>query len=382
MPVDAADAQAVGADGPDTSAPGCGDWLSASPSHAAVQGTMQLTAAGRDAGFGSVLDWNITGGFGSGTFTNTTASSATFTCLTPGPVVVTATDPATPGCGGARYDEATATVQCDAILGPWAQVSMGLASACGVTVNGSARCWGDESSNGALGDGTTLPSTFPVQVSGFTSDASRVSVGDDFACAVTTGGTVWCWGGPPGTGPTPGLVVGLPSVADVSAGSNSVCALTTTGGVFCWGNDALGQLGNGTTSGGATPAAVAGLTGTTAAISVGSAFACALSTTGAVQCWGDNSSSELGSGAPPMARSSASPVTVAGLPPATAVAAGGDFACALASGAVYCWGGNDRSQLGSLGPSSIPAQSSPTPVQVVGLPSDVAAIAAGAGFAC
>jgi hypothetical protein len=200
---------------------------------------------------------------------------------------------------------------------------------------------------------------------------------------VAAGGAVLCWGAiPPGPGlgsqiPVP--IANLSSGATaIAAGGQSACALTASQSVFCWGSNARGELGNGTTSDSASAVPVTGLTGPTATVAVGGAFACAASTTGAAQCWGDDSSGQLGDG-PSSARFRASAVAVVGLPaPVTAVTAGFAFACGRTSaGDVYCWGANDRSQLGGFLGSS-----SPTPVHVEGLPQDIRSIAAGQNFAC
>ena len=232
--------------GPDGSLPGCGTWLSASPTHAGNRGTVQLTAAGRHAGLGAALDWNTTGGSGTGQFTNATATSATFTCFTPGPVVVTGTDPAGTPCIGTGYDQASVVIQCDGFTGRWAAVSVGSLGACGVTVDGAAWCWSDATLNFGLGNGTTTSSTFPASVSGLTSGARSVSVGNEFACALTTGGAVECWGGFPALsavgGSRPGAVTGLPGgVTAISTGGQSACALTASQGVLCWGDDSVGE---------------------------------------------------------------------------------------------------------------------------------------------
>jgi Regulator of chromosome condensation (RCC1) repeat len=369
---DGGDAQPPGFDG---SLPGCGTWLSASPTHAGNRGAVQLTATGRTAGFGAVLDWNVTEGAGTGQFTNMTATSATFTCFTPGPVVVTATDPAGTPCVDTGYDQASVVIQCDGFVGQWASVSVGAAGACGVTVDGAAWCWSDAPDDFGLGNGTTTSSPYPAAVSALTSGEGSVSVGNEFACALATSGAVECWG--PGSTPAP--LTGLPDdVTAISSGAQAACALSASQGLLCWGDNSFGELGDGTTSSSAVPVAVGGLTGSTAAVSMGGAVACALSTTGVVHCWGDDSSGELGTSAP-AAAFSASPVAVAGLPaPITAVAAGGAFACALGSGgAVYCWGANDRAELGNASGTS-----SAIPVQVGGLPLDVRSIAAGQNFAC
>ena len=88
------------------------------------------------------------------------------------------------------------------------------------------------------------------------SNVIQVGVGADFACALTSGGTVWCWGdgrkGQRGNeGPTwPDAAAQVPGVidaVDLGVGESNVCVVRRTGGVQCWGPNSDGQLGAGDT---------------------------------------------------------------------------------------------------------------------------------------
>ena len=97
--------------------------------------------------------------------------------------------------------------------------------------------------------------------------ATAISVGDGSACALLTGGTVECWGdnesGQLGTGTlivnstTPVQVANLSDATAISVGDDSsACALLSSGTVNCWGNNSDGQLGNGTTTNSSLPVPV------------------------------------------------------------------------------------------------------------------------------
>jgi alpha-tubulin suppressor-like RCC1 family protein len=113
----------------------------------------------------------------------------------------------------------------------------------------------------------------------------------------------------------------------------------------CWGGNAVGQLGNNSTTGALTPVAVPNLSQVTA-VSTGSEFTCALISTGEVKCWGSNDFGKLGNGS--TSSNSLVPVSVSGISSAKAIDLGFDHACAvLADGKVMCWGSNYEGCLGN-----------------------------------
>ena len=265
-----------------------------------------------------------------------------------------------------------------------AAIAAGGSHTCALTSGGVVKCWG-RNYYGQLGDGTTADSSTPLDVVALGSGVAAIAAGGRHTCAMTSGGGVKCWGwnyyGQLGDGTTtwrsmPADVLGLGSgVAAIAAGWYHTCALTSSGGGKCWGANSSGQLGDGTTTWRSTPADVVGLGSGVAAIAPGYSHTCAL-TGGGVQCWGRNGDGQLGDGT---TTDRSTPVDVVGLASGVAaIAAGGSHTCALTSGGVVkCWGRNGDGQLGD----GTTADSS-TPLDVVALGSGVAAIAAGWDHTC
>ncbi len=73
------------------------------------------------------------------------------------------------------------------------QIEGGERHVCAVIDDGTVRCWG-RNEKGQLGDGSrTWRRTPGPPISGLT-DIAQLSVGFEHSCAVTHGGSVWCWG--------------------------------------------------------------------------------------------------------------------------------------------------------------------------------------------
>lgn len=128
----------------------------------------------------------------------------------------------------------------------------------------------------------------------------------------------------------------------------SCLAVTTTGQLYAWGNNTAGQLGDGTTKQRLTPVLVHLPAGTkVTAVRPGAYFTLALTATGKVLAWGSNTAGQLGTGS---TKSSRLPVPVK-LPKGVtvkAISAGQGNGLALTTtGQVLSWGANASGQLGT-----------------------------------
>jgi alpha-tubulin suppressor-like RCC1 family protein len=241
---------------------------------------------------------------------------------------------------------------------------------CAVLSSGGVDCWGSNL-HGALGNGSAvLESNVAVPVTGL-SNAMSVAPGIDGACAVIAGGRVECWGdnssGQLGIGTSGGqsnvpvavpTLVGVLSIAsDGDGDGHGYCAVLAAGGVECWGDNSGGELGIGSTGGQSNvPVAVAGITDAVSVAGTNRGYGgyCALLASGGVDCWGDNTTGELGDGSTSPESNLAAPVTgVAGVSSLGTSGFGG-FCAVETGGTVACWGNNAG---GMLGNGSTDAQS-------------------------
>jgi alpha-tubulin suppressor-like RCC1 family protein len=290
-----------------------------------------------------------------------------------------------------------------------------------LTSSGQVVAWGQNAS-GQLGDGTTTRHTSPVAVIGIPG-TTALSAGNKYSLVLSGDQSdVLAWGsnkdGQNGRGPpvladpevnpqigalwinargfrtvavlpsnsvsqwgstrtaassvvdlaTPTNVQGLPKIVQVVAGTGHTVALTETGGVWAWGDNSFGAVGDGSNTFRASPVALTGLP-KISTIATGARHTVVLDNSGNVWTWGDNTFGQLGDGTAISARHTPLEIPLHGV---VAVSAGDSHTLAIREdGTAWAWGRNSHGQLGD-GTTNDQA----TPVQVIGV-DHVLALSAG-----
>jgi alpha-tubulin suppressor-like RCC1 family protein len=242
----------------------------------------------------------------------------------------------------------------------FAAISAGDAFTCAVSTAHDLFCWGRNAS-GELGVGSVDQGQHPVPQPA-AGGVTAVSASADYACALRTDGTAFCWGNGGldrlgsgqavgyGPNPSPVQVETDQKFVSISAGRTHVCALTTGGTAYCWGGTPYLEAGPGDRR----PHPIPGQT--FASVVAGTAYhSCGVTSGGAAYCWGANPRGQLGAGmsAPETCgleswACSSVPVAVAGGLRFKSIGAGVEFTCGVTiSGEAYCWGNNSRGLLGT-----------------------------------
>jgi len=327
---------------------------------------------------------------------NIVANASTLTGTFIGTVGGTALSLTSLACGDTFQTPPPATDTMPRVL-----LSAGSAFSCGSISGGQAACWG-KGDFGQLGDGTQTNASGPTPIA-LAGPVSALTAGGQHACAVRNG-QMWCWGSNDyyqtrsgnstdpepapvrvtlpldlvtsvatggqhsclvyakavkcfgrnnafqlGTNPgNPNEVVDVPGIAgdvvQVTAGLQHSCALTVDGDAYCWGDNSKGQIGQSSTGQPLPAMKVPGIK--FVFLAPGGNATCGINTQGRVVCWGDNGSAQV-SGNAATSSYQMFPTVLASMPgPVTALSVGSNFACAVQSGRLNCWGANDMGQAG------------------------------------
>ena len=174
---------------------------------------------------------------------------------------------------------------------------------------------------------------------------------------------------------------------DPSRAYGHTCVARADGAVLCFGRNLEGQLGDGTVTSRHTPAIVAGVSvvtgGAASRLAAGAHHTCAVTGGGALYCWGGGERGQVGDGAAAGTPRTRPSVVLAA--DASFVIAGALHSCAIVTPATdkpaaSCWGANQDAQLGTR---DLADRLSPTPAALGGLDSLRPTVAAaGRGHTC
>jgi alpha-tubulin suppressor-like RCC1 family protein len=258
---------------------------------------------------------------------------------------------------------------------PSPTLAAGLGFGCHIDTKGAVWCWGDnqfgqagrqpQSNDDGGAQQVQIPSSGDAGLV-----ATALAVGDDYACAVTSQKTVYCWGRndqnqldhPTQGGQTctsgqnypcswtPMQTTNTTPAVTIAAAGARTCIVGSDGSVQCWG----GVQDGGTATG---PGTTSGLT----QLSVAADHACALVPAAAaadggaagtqVECWGANGEQQVTASWCDLYVCQTPVVAPVSNP--TGMAAGAAFTCAIpAAGGVVCFGDNTAGELGHAPNSS------------------------------
>jgi hypothetical protein len=215
------------------------------------------------------------------------------------------------------------------------QFDFGLFQRCAVTAGGAVQCLGESNVFGQV-DPKGQDQAFPRPVTVIARGATEVATGAFVSCAVVEG-ALRCWGDIGGDGKGPRTLIGS-GVGAAVVGDDRVCAMV---------GDAAQCVGVGAQSGSPEyaqlhPVPYTEIEHGVSAISAGQRHACAVAA-GAVLCWGEIPLDA--SGRDERVTRTATPLRVIEHG-ASAVASGAQHDCAIVDGALWCWGDNTHGQLG------------------------------------
>jgi alpha-tubulin suppressor-like RCC1 family protein len=250
-------------------------------------------------------------------------------------------------------------------LPPAEKLSAGTFHTCAILRDGTQRCWGRNNVSQIGIAVSTIAEPLPRSTNPPLASVAQIVAGVEHTCVLLASQDARCWGDnrfgqlattPPSSGgvrQSPSAVNGS-GFTQIAAGESHMCALK--GNVAaCWGRNSNGQLGVDASAFEVAPLEIPGHAYSTVASGSSSRHTCAITTTGLLDCWGLNTTGQLGLGF--LNGVNDTPRRVGGLANVTEVAMDADHTCARQNdGSVHCWGSDLDGRLGNgaVGDSSAP----------------------------
>lgn len=222
------------------------------------------------------------------------------------------------------------------------QVGINNGGGCGRIAGRGLRCWGVRYQNGQPVPGPFVDPGLPP---------ATLVQHSQWPCAIDAAGRAHCWnaigvwfenaqqlaGEYMDVSPAPIMVSRQTAWIDAAVGVIFACAVDAAGVAWCTGNNDHGQQGVGAVDAGVPHPRQVNSTLRFRAIGAGWWYACGLTTSEGVACWGANNWLQVH---PDSSRKViATPSVVAGLPPIKKLALTFNMPCALdTQGSAWCWG--------------------------------------------
>lgn len=287
------------------------------------------------------------------------------------------------------------------------QLAAGGHHTCALLDNGAVRCWGDNGwgqlgygNTDAIGDDEVPADVGDIDLGGV---ATQIATARHHTCALLDTGAVRCWGrggsGRLGYGNTvsvgddePVAAVGDvdigEAVVEVAVGGENTCAVTSSGALRCWGSTTYDGVPGTAGAGSNQPPSVAppvDIGGAVDSVTMGNRHTCARMTEGTVRCFGVGLQGQHGQGVTSTIGANEDPSQYGDVPlryhqNIEQVSAGLNHTCVrYDSNTLHCWGINWERQCGYRTPELI---RNPQHVSAVNLDDNTTFVATGGYHSC
>jgi len=228
-------------------------------------------------------------------------------------------------------------------------IDAGYDYACAIKTDGTLWCWGSEYGI-RLAKLSGSSALSPVQVNTDT-DWKAVSAGVFHTCAIKADKSLWCWGlnSNGQLGSSVDTVIDVPTKLtssewiQITAGDRHNCGIQVDDSLWCWGLNDQGQLGIGNKINQTSPSKVGSQSWLQ--VSAHDEYTCGIQTDNSLWCWGRNDEGQAGIGSDFTNVSNPTKVNNANW---LQVSTGYRHACAIdSSNITWCWGENSDGRLGN-----------------------------------